>query len=212
MNLTQITKHAVLAGALSVFAATSYGSSLSLYSSATETTNNSGLATVNIPKNPSWAAPLPGSSWVSYVQSGDPSSPGYISPANGTVVTFVDTFFVGGTPLNGILSVLADDSASVTLNGQLLTAEASSTGNGYTTCSNTSIGCLAVTQGNVSLTGHLVSGLNTLSFAVAQRAGVSFGLDYAGTVNYTATPEPGTIALMGLPLLVLGLIRRKRSA
>ncbi len=164
---------------------------------------------MNIPKNPGWANPLSGSSWVSYVQSGDPNASGYTSPANGTVVAFTDTFTINGTPLNGLLKVLADDSAAVILNGVTLMPEASQSGNRYATCSDFAIGCLVSTEGNIDLTSALRSGLNTLTFDVAQRAGVSFGVDYAATINYSDAPEPATFGLLGLALVGLSFKRRK---
>jgi len=211
MQTSFFIKYAVMAGALSAFAICSNADSLALYSSATETANNSGFPTMNIPKNPAWAGPLPGSSWVSFVQSGDPNAADFVSPADGTVVAFTDTFTINGIPLDGILNVLADDSTSVILNGTLLIPEANQSGNTYAACSDTAIGCLAITEGNVNLSGTLLAGVNTLEFDVAQRNGGSYGLDYAGTINYTATPEPATFALLGLPLVGLFLKRRKKA-
>lgn len=212
MTLSSFIKQAIVLSAFSAFAVCSYADSIYLYSSAAETTNDSGSPTMNIPKNPAWDGPLPGSNWVSYVQSGDPGASGYTSPANGTVVNFTDTFTINGIPLDGIINVLADDTTSVSLNGILLMPQASSSGNTYAKCSDTTIGCLAITEGNVSLTGLLQPGVNTLTFGVAQVAGSSFGLDYAGTINFTPTPEPSTLALMGLPLVLLSLLKLKRRS
>ncbi|MDQ2945790.1 MAG: hypothetical protein M3Y27_07590, partial [Acidobacteriota bacterium] len=164
MKRSRFTKYAIVFGAFSAFTVSSYADSLFVYSNAGETMNNSSSATMNIDKNPAWDGPLAGSSWVSNVQSGDPSKAGFTSPANETVVTFTDTFNIDGIPMDGILNVLADDTTSVSLNGVLLEAQASSTGNTYATCSDTTIGCLAITGGNVSLRGNLQTGLNTLSF------------------------------------------------
>jgi hypothetical protein len=211
MKSLPLTRCAIVLGVFSAFTVSSYADSLFLYSSAAETANNSSSATMNIDKNPRWDGPLAGSSWVSNVQSGDPSQTGFVSPANGTNVIFTDTFTINGIPTDGILNVLADDTTSVSLNGVLLEAQAGSTGNTYATCSDTTIGCLAITEGDVSLRGNLQSGVNILSFDVAQVAGSSFGLDYAGTVNYTPTPEPATFALLGLPLTLVAFLKRKRQ-
>jgi hypothetical protein len=189
---------------------------MTLASSAGETLNNSGNSTINITNpDPLWKTAFTGSSWVSYTNSGNPAGTGFVSPPNGTSVIFSDTFTVSGTPTAGLLYVMADDSASVTLNGTLLMPLAPSAGNTYKVCSDFPIGCLPGTIGTIYLDPGLVSGVNTLDFDVVQSAGVAYGLDYLGMIDYTpntAAPEPATLALIGLPLALFGLIRLRGNS
>jgi 6-phosphogluconolactonase (cycloisomerase 2 family) len=84
---------------------------------------------------------------------------------------------------------MADDSTNVVLNGVQLMAEATRSGNHYRTCSDFPIGCLATTRATIHL-NSLPAGINTLSFTAAQRAGGSFGLDFAGQVSNAALTVP----------------------
>jgi hypothetical protein len=174
---------------------------------------NSNGTTYAIAPNSVWAAAFAGSSWVSFGSTGDTKDPGFYVVPNGTVVSFFDVFNVSGTPDGGTLSVMADDSSGVLLNGVSLMGEASATGNNYVRCSDFGIGCVNPTT--FDLPGSdLHTGLNTLEFQVAQRAGSSYGLDYAGSVNDpVATPEPASVSLMAFGLLMLtGLVYlRKRE-
>ncbi len=129
--------------------------------------------------------------------------------ANGTVVDFFDVFTVPGTATGGSISVMADDSAAVYLNGVLLVAEASSAGNTYRTCSDFGIGCIHPEVIDLPA-ADLHSGSNTLEFAVAQRDGSSYGLDYAGYVtDPLATPEPVPLVLVGTGLLGMAFLLRR---
>jgi len=177
-------------------------------SSSTATTNNSGSATQAISSNPAWAAPLPGSSWISYANTGNPSTPGFIVVPNGTDVTFTQIFYLTGNITGASLDVMADDTASVWLNGTEL-ASANFAGP-YPTCSSLPIGCLTGTMGIFTfadLQPYLVDGKNTLSFDVYQEAGSSYGLDYAGTIT---TPEPATLMMLVLGLFGIALNARRR--
>jgi hypothetical protein len=183
-------------------------------SDALDTTNSTGFATLDLSgrlhPNPAWAAALPGSDWISYGSTGDHSDPGYFSPPDGTIVTFITEFTLSGAITGGSLKVLADDSTSVVLNGHKLIAADKKPG---TRCSNGPIGCLLSTEGVFTfaqLAPYLVDGTNTLSFGVVQVAGSSFGLDFAGNVDDAATPEPATVAFIGAGLVILASLRRRK--
>jgi len=167
--------------------------------------------TIAIDAHPAWAAPLGTSSWVSFTTSGNPSDSNYVQVANGTVTSFFDNFTLTGTPSSGYIEVMADDSTSVWLNGNLLIAEASTTNNTYSTCSDFDIGCRGAYVINLP-TDYLVTGNNVLQFDVAQRAGSSYGLDYYGQINETtAVPEPASMFLLGTGLSAVALRFRKKK-
>jgi hypothetical protein len=190
-----------------------------LTSSASNTTNNSGYATVNTPSNPAWYGPLSGSSWVSYAVGGDlnantgnPSSPDYYVVPNGTDVTFYSqTFSVSKLPSGGTLDVLADDTANVYLNGNLIFAASAGP---FPTCSSTPIGCLMSTEGVINLStvnpsDWNVGGSNQFSFQVFQENSVSYGLNYSAVVS---TPEPGMLLMLGMGLVGLLVMGRRNFA
>lgn len=168
--------------------------------------------TLAIAQHPLWAAPLGGSTWVSYGITGDPNAPGYFQPANGLVMSFFDTILVsGGNVLAGTITVRADDSTAMYINNVKVFDEATQASNTYTVCSDFAPGCLTTTEITVNIAPFLTAGNNVLRFDVAQRNNYSFGLNYAGSVTTGEIPEPSTYALIGSALLGLGILRRRRA-
>jgi hypothetical protein len=105
---------------------------------------------------------------------------------------------------------MADDSATVLLNGVALISE-TMTNNTYRICSDFGVGCLQPTI--LDLPVSLInSGSNTLEFEVAQRNGSSFGLDFLATiVDPVTTPEASTGAMLLLSvagIALFGLYRK----
>jgi len=175
---------------------------ITLVSIGTLTNDGSGT-TYAITPDPAWAAPLAApdgtaSRWISDVSTTTKNSP------VGSTVHFIDTFTLTGAPslYFGSITVMADDSTSVTLNGHLLQAVNPNQG---ANCANAPIGCLTSTELTVALpSADFVTGANTLSFGVRQGiANTAFGLDFAGVVSNT--PEPASLGAFGLGMLVLSI-------
>lgn len=203
---------------LATLLGTASAGTINVSSSAANTLNNSGSSTVNIVPHPAWASAFPGSHWVSNAPTGDPASPGYLIIPNGTVITFSQAFNLNGPVTDASLSVMADDTTSVMLNGMLIYAATNLGVDGYPLCSAQPIGCLMSTRkdfGLADLQAAFQIGVNTISFGVVQRNAVSFGLDYAGSVTDLAgasasMPEPLSFGLIGVGLVSFSLLRRYR--
>jgi hypothetical protein len=213
-----VTSAILFGGLISAHADTillgSYGSTASnpgvantatTYDFANSQVNDGSSSTYNISPGSTWHAPTGSSSWVSFNASTGPTS-SYVAP-NGTYV-YNTTFNLASANYSGTLTVLADDTVAIYLNGNLILQSAGplGSGNSYTECSNVADNCL--TPLTFDFTGF-TAGVNDLTFDVKQVNLVDEGLDFSGSVSDTAVPEPLPLVLFGTGLIGLVAIARR---
>lgn len=198
-----------------------------IYSTAAAVTNSTTGATVQYTSaqiNPTWDAALfPGalSSWISFDAAGlfgcNATHTQTVNKATtatfctgmpaGTTVTFTENFNLSSLSEFYTLYVLADDTASVTLNGHSVAAITSTASTGP--CATSGITCTTVSAFDV--TSDLNVGANTISFVVQQnRANSEFGLNFDMVQSLAQAPEPATFAMIGFALIGFGLFQRRR--
>jgi PEP-CTERM motif len=160
--------------------------------------------------------------WVSFADTGTDcaTAPGGVCVPNSSGVNgppsaiFLKTFDLPGNDNVGSLTVWADDTARVFLDGTMIfDANPVTDGN----CADGPIGC-RIGDGetfNFSSSGIVLgAGTHTLEFDVFQLANGPFGLLFEGSiVSSTSTPEPASYLLLALGLLGVALLapRLKRT-
>ena len=182
-------------------------------------TNNITVSNVALSDlEPEWTPGTDGASWISYEDTGwSTVSNGPVNAvANSTgpsdpSAIFFQTFTDTSSLLTLTITVWADDSAVVYLDGTKISLNADFVQTPGIFCSPTGITCDG--PGTTFTIDDIAPGTHTLQFDVYQVGGGSFGLMYTGSVTDTAaTPEPVSFVLMGAGLVALALFRVKRAS
>jgi hypothetical protein len=184
---------------LAAFAA--HASSITLFSGVSAGESNDFGANVLVTPEPSWALD-PQAKWVSFENTG---FGGIVLPntdlGTPTAIFYQDFTLTGGTGVAGSIQVWADDTAVVKLDGVVLFAANPAL---ETHCAAGPIGCTPSNVGNLTFSAPGLT--HTLEFDVFQRGADTFGLMYNAQVNSTVIPEPATMSIAVIGLVIFGCL------
>lgn len=176
---------------------------------ATPPLQNGTAATYALDPTTVWATPIANSSWVGYAAT---AGPGNVNPPYGYYQFNTSFTAAGGSDYAGSISLMADDTVEVLLNGSVLVPFGALGSDGH--CADGAATCTVTDQ--VALSGvTFLSGndANVLTFIVEQAGLEGNTVDPSG-FDFTAAlsaPEPGSLVLLGTGLLGgAGLLLRRR--
>jgi hypothetical protein len=177
-----------------------------------ETNNKTGVNFVIPMLEPDWTPDRgDGASWISFENTGWQVVGGVGSavitlpnttPGNPNAIFYQAFTDLSGTILNGTITLWADDTAAVYLDGALLMAPSYTQGPAHCSLGITCLGA------GTTIPFTALPGTHILEFDVYQLGGWTYGLMYDGSVTAeSAVPEPRSYELVGIGLIVLTLLR-----
>jgi hypothetical protein len=199
-----------------------FDNSATSYLPGSSSVDNGSASTYDVSAGTVWHSALGSSSYVSF-NAGTGADLSYVPPNGDYVYT---TLFSTASkdpnagPWTGTMTILADDTVSVYLNGTLILNAAGlmGPGNEYIHCSDVGPGCLTPLTFSF---GGILDGVNVLTFDVEQVNGANEGLDYTASIIPDPTaqglaldpiPEPSSLALMSTGMVGIACLVRRFAA